>query len=357
MTARMLLHAEHVAAGARMGEESGWLVPLDFGAPAREYAALRQGAGLADLSSRGKLRVTGADRARFLHNLLSNDIVGLAPGRGCQAAKLNLQGKMEAGLTVLCLSDELRCDLEPGPAAPVFAALAKHLVRDKAVLEDVTSHWAMFAVQGPRASDVLQAAGVATSSLDAPLQHAAASVAGVAVLVVHADHCGAGGFGVWVPAEAAAVVWTALRTAGDVVPVGWQALEVRRIEAGMPRAGAEINGDTFPMEAGLDAGWISYTKGCYLGQETIARIHHLGHVNRHLCGLLVEGETLPVARAALFAGEKNVGWVTSAAWSPTLERAVALAYVHREHAAPGNSVVVEIPAGRTLAHVAALPLA
>ena len=351
-----LLQATHLAAGARMGEADGWLQPLDYGDPAGEYAALHNGAGLVDLSARGKLRLGGADRARFLHNLLSNDILALRPGEGCHAAKLSLQGKMEAGLRVLCLPNEIRCDLEPGQATGVYASLSKHLVREKVQLEEVSARWALLALQGLRAGAVLHAAGVETASLGAPLRHTDATLAGMAVLVVRADHCGADGFDVWVRAEDAALAWAMLCSAG-ARPVGWQMLDVRRIEAGIPRATTEITGETFPMEAGLDAGWISYKKGCYLGQETISRIHHLGHVNRRLCGLLFEDDRLPTSGARLFAADKQVGWVTSTAWSPARGHAVGLAYVHREYALPGSALTVDTPAGLGTATVAALPLA
>jgi aminomethyltransferase len=356
MTQPTPLHAEHLAAGATLAAVDGWLQPVDFGDPAAEYATLRAGAGLTDLSARGLLRVRGADRARFLHNLLSNDIQALRPAQGCYAAKLTVRGKMEAALRVLCLEDELRCDCEPGPAPQVFASLAKHLVRDRAQLEDESGRWALLAVHGPQAAAVLQAAGFDPAPLGSLLQHGDAVLAGIAVRVVRADHCGAGGFDVWVQADGAAPLWRALRDAG-ARPVGLRALDVRRIEAGMPRAGTEITGETFPMEAGLDAGWISYTKGCYLGQETISRLHYLGHVNRQLCGLLVEDGAALSHGVRLLAADHEVGWVTSTAASPALRRQVGLGYVHREHAAAGTALAAETAAGSAAVTVASLPLA
>jgi len=351
------LHEEHLAAGARLADIDGGLQPVDFGDPRSEYEALRSGAGLADLARHGRLRIRGADRASFLHNMVTNDVLGLRPGQGCNAAKLTLQGKMEAGLHVLCFEDEIWCELEAAPAAALQAALERHRIMEDASIEDVTAESALLTVQGPRASAALQAAGVETADLDAELRHAVRRVGGVEARVVRLDRSGAGGFDVWVATARAGEVWRALRDAGGARPVGCEALEVRRIEAGIPRAGAEVTGEYFPMEAGLEVGWISYTKGCYLGQETISRLHHLGHVNRYLRGLVLDGDEVPSRGSAVRAGDDRVGEITSSARSPHLGRAIALAYVHRTHAEPGTELVVETASGRAAARVVLVPFA
>jgi aminomethyltransferase len=361
MAATLHLHAAHQAAGARLVEVDGWNIPADFGDVRAEYDALRTGATRIDLSLRGRLRVTGRDRATFLHNMVSNDIVGLHPGQGCHAAKLTLQGKMEAAMHVLCLEDALLCDIDPGPAPRVRAALQRHLILEEARVEDIGPEWCLVAVQGPQASARLAACGLPVAELSeaeattAALKHVSATIAGTTVRLLRNDHCGETGFDLWIPAAGASQVWEQLGEAG-VRAIGLTALDLRRLEAGVPWAGSEYAGDTFPMEVGLDAGWISYTKGCYLGQETIARIHHLGHVNRSLRGLRFEASELPPRGSTVWAGDKRAGEVTSAAMSPRLGP-VALALVHREHAAPGTSVVVEHSGGRIPAQVAALPMA
>jgi aminomethyltransferase len=350
------LQALHLAAGAHFISVDGWSVPADFGDRQSEYQALRDGAARIDLSLRGKLRLTGPDRVAFLHNMLTNDIHALRPGQGCHAAKLGVQGKMEAGLHVLCREEDLWCDIDPGPAPQVAAALERHLILEDARIEDITFDWAILAVQGPDASHVVGELGVETARLTETLQHMTCEHEGHAVIVVRNDHCGEGGFDVWVPAPAAESVWQQLGAAG-ARSTGLAALDVRRIEAGIPWAGSEITGETFPMEAGLDAGWISYTKGCYLGQETISRIHHLGHVNRLLRGLVVGGREAPPRRSTVWSGDKRAGEVTSATVSLGLGRPVALAYLHRDHAEAGTRLEVEYAAGdRRPATVAALPL-
>jgi folate-binding protein YgfZ len=350
------LEKQHRDAGATLAEIDGWLVPVDFGDAAAEYAALRHGAALLDLSLRGKLRLVGPDRALFLHNMVTNDVQGLSPGAGCNAAVLSLQGKMEAGMRIHCLPDEILCDVDPGPFDRVHAAFVKHLVMEDARIEDVSAAWALLAVQGPGALAALTAAGLEGQPPTASLHHVQAEISGVAVTVAKVDHSGEGGFDLWVRDAEAAVVWQALIGRGRVRPVGLAALDVRRIEAGIPWAGSEIDGEHFPMEAGLESGWISYTKGCYLGQETISRLHHLGHVNRHLCGLVLEGGDPPLRGAALWAETKRVGEVTSAAFSPGLGQPVALAYVHREHATPGTKLDLESLEDHLPVQVVSLPL-
>lgn len=352
---RTPLHSRHVAAKARLAEVDGWLVAADFGDVGAEYEALRHRAAVIDLSLRGKLRVTGADRASFLHNMLTNDIRALAPGQGCNAAKLDLHGKMEGGLHVLCLDEALLCDIDPGPAPRVAAALEKHLVLEDAKLEDETDRWALLAVQGPMAAAVLAAVGATAGALVRELQHAASRIAGRDVHLVRMDHSGEGGFDVWVRADDAAGVWDALVHAPGASAAGLTSLDVRRIEAGIPWYGSEITPDVFPMEAGLEEGWISYTKGCYLGQETISRLHHLGHVNRRLRGLHLDGDVLPERGSDVLASGKRVGTVTSAARSFRLGRPVALALVHRDAAAVGTLVELVATAGRLAARVTELP--
>jgi folate-binding protein YgfZ len=317
----------------------------------QEYEALRRGAGLIDFSAWGLLRLRGKDRARFLHNMLTNDILKLRPGEGCNAVKVSVQGRMEAALRVLCLEDEMWCDTEGEALAGVALGLRKRIVLENAALEDASAGWRLLAVPGPEARRVLERCGIEPPA--AMHGHAAAALAGAEVRVVRSDHTGDGGCDIWATAAAAANVAAALRDAGAVA-VGEATYELRRIESGIPRHGREITSEHFPQEANLDAGWISYTKGCYLGQETISRLHHMGHVNRSLCGLVVDGDAVPEPGTSLAAGGKEGGRITSSVRSLVLDRPVALAYVRHEIAAPGTAV--ELANGST-ARIADLPFA
>ena len=353
---RTPLNDLHATAGARFAPIDGWSIVTDFGDVDREYAALDRGAGLLDLSFRAKIRLAGPDRASFLHNMVTNDIRALRPGQGCNAAKLTLQGKMEGGLRIRCTADALWADVDPGAAAKILESLRKHLIMEDACIDDVTDDWALLALQGPQSAPALAVMGVDVTPLAAHLQHQDAMIAGVPVTVARCDHAGSVGFDLWVPAAGAAAVWQTCLQAGEVQPVGLAALDIRRIEAGLPWFGAEITGEQLPLEAGLEAGWISYTKGCYLGQETISRLHHLGHVNRTLCGLCFDANAAPPPPGAVIqSSEKRLGIVTSSTRSPRLGKPVALGYIHRDFAAPGTPVTVDDRGMHLRAEVRGLP--
>ncbi len=317
---------------------------------APEYEALRQGAGLLDLHRWGLLRLRGKDRVRFLHNMLTNDIATLQPGEGCNALKVSVQGRMEAALRVLCLDDEIWCDTEFAALEGLVPGLRKRIVLEDASLEDASAGWRLLAVQGPEARSLLERCGI-----EPPTEmhrHATAALAGTDIRVVRSDHTGDGGYDIWVEAAAAAAVAGSLKDA-SARPVSEATYELRRIEAGIPRHGSEITPEHFPQEANLDAGWISYTKGCYLGQETIARLHHMGHVNRNLCGLVLDSDAVPEPGTTVAAVGKDAGKITSAARSLALDRPIALAYMRRDSAVPGTMVTLQ--SGPT-ARVVALPM-
>jgi len=337
-----------------------------------QYEALRRHAGLLDLTARGKLRLGGADRGRFLNDLLTNDILVLRPGQGCNALKVTLQGKMEAALRILCFEDELWCDLDAEPLAALLRTLRMRILRAAVTVEDTSAAWALFSLQGPEAVAVLEKLGVSAGGLGELHRHAGTVLAGIEVHLVRSDHTGEGGYDVWVPEAAAGSLRAALLEAG-AVPVGPEALEVRRIEAGIPRQGVEITTERFPQEAGLEAGWISYTKGCFFGQETIARLHHLGHVNRHLCGVCLDadsarsfgdaqlldaanaGDAMPRPGSVLVVEGKEVGLVTSAVRSLGLGVPVALAYVRRDFAQPDTAVRIQVGAASLPGRIVTLP--
>lgn len=348
------LHEMHVTSGSRLEAVDRWLVPADFGDVAAEYETLRRSAGLLDLSMRGRLRLTGADRAAFLHNMVTNDVLALRPGQGCNAAKLTLQGKVEGTMRILCTADALWCDIDPGATTQVHASIERHRIMEDVAIQDATDEAVLLAVQGPRAPMVLASCGFATGELGTALQFVEKTWNDIMVRIVRVDHCGEGGFDLWVPVAQAANAWRALREAG-AEPVGLRALDSRRIEAGIPWFGSELTPEYFPMEAGLETGWISYTKGCYLGQETISRLHHLGHVNRLLRGILPDDDATPAIGATLHSASKRAGSVTSVTRSPALGRTVALGYVHRDFAEPGTRLTIETPSGVISARVAALP--
>jgi glycine cleavage system T protein (aminomethyltransferase) len=318
-----------------------------------EYAAVRRAVGLVDRRASGVLDVAGRDRATFLNALLSNDVKSLAPGHGCAATLLDVHGKVQVVLVVWVLDERILLVTPPGTAAATLDALDRYLFSEKVELRDASQDWALFMLAGPQApARVEQLTGAVPEAR--PWSSLAASVDGVGVRLVR----GGGETGepeIWVAAPAAEAerVWKALGGAGTTV-VGVDALETLRIEAGTPRFPVDIGPAVLLPEVPFET-LVSHTKGCYPGQEVVVRIRDRGHVNRHLRGLLLDGDVVPPAGSEVVAGAAPVGTVTSATRSPGLGRPIALAMVRRQHAEPGTPVGVRVDDRVVSATVSALP--
>jgi folate-binding protein YgfZ len=349
---RLPLHDRHAAAGARFAAPCELELALDYGDPAAEYVAVRNAVGLIDVSDAGVVEVTGRDRAAFLHAMLSNDIKALGPGRGCAAAFLDVHGKVQTLLVVWVLEERILLVTPHGMAAKTIQDLDQYLFSEKVVLRDATGELTLLLLAGPAASALVRR----LTGTDVPGElwaHAATKLNGIDARLIR----GAGETGepeVWVVGAAGAELWAALLEAG-ARPVGLTARESLRIETGTPRFGHDVDHSVLlPELASPDL--VSYTKGCYLGQEVVVRIRDRGHVNRHLRGLVLEGETVPSPGDAVVAADQEVGKVTSATWSFGLKRPLALGFVRRQHADPGTSVAVRSRAREHQATVTALPV-
>jgi folate-binding protein YgfZ len=287
-----------------------------------------------------KLVLTGEDRVRFLHGMVTNDIEALTPGQGCHAAMLTTKGKMLADLVVYADPDALLLELDGSLRDKIKAVFDKHIIMDDVELTDVSDDAGTLGVWGDDAASAVAAALGLDARAVAELPHYGHLRAGEA-RVFRAPELGIPGYHVW----GAAVPGTAIDEAE---------LEERRIEAGTPRYGVDMGEDRLPIEAGIhDA--VSFTKGCYLGQEVIARATNLGHINRKLVGLWLDGEA-PAGRGAKLSApaRAEAGFVTSSARSRRLGRAIALGYVHRTLWDPGTELTLDD--GRR-ATVTALPFA
>ena len=298
------------------------------------YRAARESAGLLP-RAHGLIVVSGQDRASYLQGLFTNDIAGLTAGHGCYTAYLTAQGRMISDLYAYELGDVLLLALPQATKDTVLAKLDQFIFSEDVQLGDVTGTFASMAVLGPAAAQVLSAAtGLASADLAALPGHGnlRRDVLGQPAIVLRITDAGVSGFDLLVPAEAAASVADALRAAG-AVDVDAGTAEVLRIEAGVPRFGTDMDDETIPLEAGIESRAISFSKGCYVGQEIIIRVLHRGHgrVAKKLVGLVfAESIDVPVAGTTLHTDDKEVGRVTSSAWSPALGRAIALGYVKRE---------------------------
>ena len=348
--ATLALHDLHAAANAAFGDGPPalplWYGPDETEAVAGEYAASREAAAIVDLAERAVLEVGGPQRQKFLHNILSNDLLGREPGQGCLAALMEVKGHLVALMRVLVTPDAVRLELPGARLAVVEAALLHYKVG--APVRFGSKPTAVFGLLGPEARGLLAGLGAALPDLPAE-GHASATLVGQDVRIARASDLPCGGFVLHVPPDAAAPTWTALLSSG-ARPLGRRALDALRIEAGRPWYGSDIDASNLLHETGLLREYHSASKGCYIGQEVIARLEARGgHVNRALRGLRL---TAPAsAGAAVTAGGDEVGRITTAAVSPRLGP-IAMAYVHRNHFAPGTPVEVE---GQP-ATVAALPL-
>ncbi|HWP85747.1 MAG TPA: aminomethyltransferase family protein [Terriglobia bacterium] len=334
----------------------GARVPARFHSVEEEYWALKEAAGLIDLSHRGKLLVRGPDAPRFLHGMVSNEIKGLPPGRGNYAFFLNVHGHIQADARILRLDDNsFLIDCDRARLDTVRQILDRHIIADDVEIVDQTASLACLAVEGPCALEVLRGAIGFDPPHMLPLEHL--EVPDLGLRMARASISGEFGYWLWGEPQPLAALWKKSATEGapiGVRPVGLLASEICRIEAGIPRCDAEITDKTLPQETGqLHA--ISFHKGCYLGQEIVERIRARGHVNRKLVGLLFNGPQPVEPGAELLADGQPVGRVTSAAYSYGLRRTIALAMVRTESSEAGTFLLAAGAEGKLETEVAALP--
>jgi folate-binding protein YgfZ len=326
---------------------------------------LLQGAAIVAHRDPGVIRVGGSDRASWLQGLLSNDIEGLAPGRGCYAVWLTPQGRMLTDAVVLAEDETLTVEVPGTLADQVFRQLSGAIFAEDVTLTDETGRWRAIGIHGARAAAMVARTLVgsrpshSTLTADAlegwpEFAHAPLGHAG---RVLRGSIYGAPGYVLRVPPDQADLWMSRLRLAGGTL-LPAESLEFARIEAGRPSFLVDMDADTIPLEAGIEDRAISFTKGCYVGQEVIVRILHRGggRVVRKLVGLALEGPCVPTARAAVKGDRGEIGRVTSAAWSPRLRRSVALAYVHRDFVSPGTAVAVQCGGDDVSATVRPLPM-
>ena len=292
------------------------------------YEALSRGAAWLDLSDRGRIVARGRDRARLLHNVSSNEIRKLTPGSGCYAFLLNPQGRIQADLCLFCFAEHFLIDTEPDLREKAPRQILRYKVADQVELEDVTERTAAIGLEGPEAEAVLASLAAPLPGTDyAHVHWGEATVARVSVT-------GQPGFRIYCAAEAMPDMVRRLETAGARQATG-EDIRLMRIENGKPRYGEDIRETTLPQETGQMHA-ISFTKGCYLGQEIVERIRAQGHVNKKLVRVLLDAaEPLPPG-TKLTADGGDAGEITSSVYSPGLGKVVALAYVRTPHAEPGR---------------------
>ena len=340
--------------GAQFGAVAGEPVVQNYGDMTAEHRALTETVAIVDLSFRGCLAVLGRDRVKFINGQVTNDVTGLKPGQGCYAALVNAKAKMQADLNVYQLDDELILDFEPGLFEKLKARLESHIVAAQVELVDASPHFGLLSLQGPKTADVLASFGLGLpgelfAHTKSPLDDLGE------VYLMNNGRYGAAGCDLYVSneslAKAAELLAKVVGGQGGCF-AGWRAVEIARVEAGIPRFGVDMDHNTLPPEAGLETRAISYTKGCYIGQEIIARIRTYGRTNRSLVGYRLN-PGLDAGSQLTDDSGKTVGTLTSVVDSPRFGPiALGLAKRHSEkpgqvfsarEPAQGKATVVEIP--------------
>ncbi len=353
------LHEQHLKLGATFEEVSEWDMPAHYGKWVEEYQAVRQSVGLSDLSHRGKIRVTGDDRVKWLQGLISNDILPLQPGQGRYSSFLTHKGKMLGYFRVYALSDSLWVEDVGEVGDATFLALKKFLLYGvKAKMENCAESWGLLLVSGPKACSTVSAAfGIEMSDLE-PVTAISAKIGGHTSYVLRTEETGESDLEILLPAEALNTAWERLMEAGapyHIKAVGNHAREALRIEAGLPKAGPDLNEEVVPPEANLEGKAFSLNKGCYPGQEVVARMDTYGNVRRKLVGFVLQDATIPPHGAKLFSGDREVGWISSATRSPHLNAVIAFGFPLRDFSEPGTELTVEFDSRKLPTTVHTLP--
>jgi aminomethyltransferase len=316
------------------------------------YVALREHAAWLDLSGRGKIRVTGEDRARLLHAMTTNQVEQLKPGEGCYTFFLNAQGRILGDANLFCFEDHFLLDTEPETHQKLFEHLDRYIIADDVTIEDETERTCTIAVEGPDARATLH-------RLDAAIPESPYSTGawGTTILIARVSSTGSDGYFLIAPAGAKAELIAKLAAAGVAAATPEDA-RVVRLEHGHPRYGDEITERYLVQETGqLQA--VSFTKGCYLGQEIVERVRSRAQIHRVLRRIEIESATVAGQAAglpgtalkgfALTSGEAPAGEIASAVYSPALGKIVALAYVRTPFAEPGTELSLADAPARVIA--------
>jgi folate-binding protein YgfZ len=348
-----------------------------YGEVEAEYAAIRKGVAVMDAPHRGVVILTGKDRLSFLHNKVTNDTNRLQPGQGCYAYLLNLKGRIVMDMNILQAEEATLVEMDNRMTGQFVEQMEKYIFTEDVRVLNGSEQLGRLSVIGPRAAELLKKvmeAGVET--LDSPFRHAKRSIGKATVTVFRNDLCGEDQYELIVPRDQLVTLWEILHEAGGhghegaeqdgamtMRAIGWSAFNTARIEAGTPLFGIDISDTYLPMETGhwyLRA--VAVTKGCYLGQEIVARMHAHQAVARLFVGLRVEsgpeGGKLPVAGTDILDGNGGqIGIITSSCMSPMLGYvAVAMGYVKKAFTTPGKTVNVLAEGSREKATVSELPL-
>lgn len=357
ITRQSILYESEKAMGATFAVVNGWEMADMYSSPEQEHLTVRLHLGVTDLSSSGSIKVHGGEVVQFLNGLVTNNVKTIDVGKGMRAAMLTGHGKVKALCRVLNLGGAYLVITDPQTHEKVFKYLFPFSYAGDFKVEDVSDEYRMVSVQGPKSNLVMKE--ICFEPLPALSEHDwfQTLIAGHLALVTRASHTGEQGFDILVPASALKDVWDFVLLKGafhSITPFGVGALESLRLEAGIPVYGQDVDETNMMLETGLEDA-VSFTKGCYTGQEAVAMATYRGHVSKKLSGLNVSGQLVPRRGDVVEKEGKEIGFVTSAIKSPSLGSVIALAYVKHGFFEHGNEVKVHIEAQSISATVTKIP--
>lgn len=317
-------------------------VPAHYGSPAEEYARLRQGCGLVDGSGVARIDVDGEDGRRFINGMVTCDVQSLVPGGGVYGFFTDRLGHVLADVVVRMAEKNLWLELPASCAESIVHHLEKYIIADRVELKRADDCLAL-TLLGARAPDLLAELAPGEELPQAPWAHGEVGLLGRQLRISTHQGRGLPSLTLWpAAAEAPSLVRELLAadTGVDLGPVGHEAVEMVRLESGIPRFGQDFDSQNLPQETGLDEA-VSYDKGCYLGQEIVARLHFRGQASRLMRGVMLDTDHLPPVGVALLADGREAGRLTSVGQSPQLDRVIGLSILQRRATEPGTRVVVE----------------
>lgn len=366
------LHSLHQQAQAEFQPYDTLEIVCTYGQPQAEYAAIRKACALLDWPQRGILEVSGKDRLPFLNNLLTNQTwnketkTGLTAGQGVYAFFLNNKGRIEADMNVLELGDRTWLEMDARLVEPTRTAFDKFLFAEQVKLTPRLDDLHEISLQGPGAPDLLSTLLGSPCPDLPPLGSFKTQFSNIELLLWRDDSAGVPGYCGILPSDTAGALWNTLLSRfgapadtgrRSLRPAGWAAWNATRIEAGRPLFGIDFDNTILPAETGQLSRAVSFTKGCYLGQEIVARMHARGQAAKQIVGLKMQDDSLPLAGAKIFDDQQNeVGGITSSTLSPVLSNtAICLGLLKRNFIAPGTTVHIPAEGALRAATVTALP--
>ena len=290
---------------------------------------LRESAAWLDLSARGKIRMTGEDRARLLHAMTTQDVQALTPGQGCYAFFLNAQGRILGDVNIFCREDSFLLDTEPETRQKLYDHIDRYIIADDVTLEDVTGEMSTIAIEGPQSAAVLERLGAPLPEADYATRSWSGSI------VARVSITGARGYSLFMLPTKKAEIIAAL----NIPEATQEEARIVRIEHGKPRYGEEIT-ERYLVQETAQLNAVSFSKGCYLGQEIVERVRSRAQIHRVLRRLTIDSLEPPPAGTKLKSGDADSAEIASAVYSPTLGKVAALAYVRTQFAEPGTEMLL-----------------